>query len=94
MAIQIGECTQIVTGGAVVATPHCVRGVSDLARSSLACFIDVPPAVPLSVPTGSTPEFILAMESSKVPSMAKRWTNHMTFGEFLQKTFQAYYERS
>jgi len=26
MAVQIGECLQIVTGGAVVATPHCVRG--------------------------------------------------------------------
>lgn len=26
MAIQIGECLQIVTGGHVVATPHCVRG--------------------------------------------------------------------
>jgi isopenicillin N synthase-like dioxygenase len=26
MAIQIGECLQIVTGGYVVATPHCVRG--------------------------------------------------------------------
>jgi hypothetical protein len=27
MAVQIGECLQIVTGGKVVATPHCVRGV-------------------------------------------------------------------
>lgn len=26
MAIQIGECMQIITGGKVVATPHCVRG--------------------------------------------------------------------
>jgi isopenicillin N synthase-like dioxygenase len=26
LAVQIGECTQICTGGAVVATPHCVRG--------------------------------------------------------------------
>ncbi len=26
MAIQIGECLQIMTGGHVVATPHCVRG--------------------------------------------------------------------
>lgn len=27
MAIQVGECTQVVTGGEFVATPHCVRGV-------------------------------------------------------------------
>eukprot|EP00913_Durusdinium_trenchii_P010455 g9802.t1 len=26
MAIQVGECTQVVTGGEFVATPHCVRG--------------------------------------------------------------------
>mmetsp|Transcript_15166 Transcript_15166/g.23098 ORF Transcript_15166/g.23098 Transcript_15166/m.23098 type:complete len:326 (+) Transcript_15166:171-1148(+) len=44
MAIQIGECAQIITGGAVVATPHCVKGVSGgMARSSFACFIDTPP---------------------------------------------------
>ena len=28
MAVQIGECLQIITGGVVVATPHCVRGVN------------------------------------------------------------------
>lgn len=28
MAIQIGECLQIATGGRLVATPHCVRGVN------------------------------------------------------------------
>eukprot|EP00439_Symbiodinium_sp_Y106_P035163 s1999_g4.t1 len=26
MAIQVGECTQVVTAGEFVATPHCVRG--------------------------------------------------------------------
>lgn len=25
LAIQCGECLQIVTGGLLVATPHCVR---------------------------------------------------------------------
>ena len=27
MAVQMGECVQILSGGSVVATPHCVRGV-------------------------------------------------------------------
>lgn len=94
MAIQIGECTQIMTGGAVIATPHCVRGVPNLARASLACFIDVPPVVPLSLPPGgATPESIMAMESDRVPTMAKRWKDGMKFGEFLQKTFEAYYNK-
>ena len=93
MAIQIGECTQILTGGSVIATPHCVRGAPNLARASLACFIDVPPTVPLSVPPGATRESIMAMESNKVPSMEGRWIDGMKFGEFLQKTFEAYYNK-
>jgi isopenicillin N synthase-like dioxygenase len=92
MAIQLGECTQIMTGGAVVATPHCVRGAPNLARASLACFIDVPPAVPLSLPPGSTEASILAQESTRVPTLAGRWSNGITFGQFLQQTFEAYYK--
>jgi isopenicillin N synthase-like dioxygenase len=92
MAIQIGECTQIMTGEAVVATPHCVRGAPNLARTSLACFIDVPPAVPLSLPPGSTPSSILSMESERVPTLDGRWVNGIAFGAFLQKTFEAYYK--
>lgn len=93
MAVQIGECTQILTGGAVVATPHCVRGAPNLARASLACFVDVPPSAPLSLPKGSTPSSILSMESKKVPTLKGRWENGMTFGSFLQKTFEAYYKQ-
>lgn len=93
MAIQIGECTQIITGGAVVATPHCVKGAPNLARATLACFVDVPPSVPLSLPPSSTPASIMAMESNKVPTLQGRWENGMTFGSFLQKTFEAYYNQ-
>jgi len=91
MAIQMGECTQIITGGSVVATPHCVKGAPNLVRISLACFIDVPPSTPISAPPGVSTESILAKESSRVPPLAKRWENHMTFGDFLTKTFQLYY---
>jgi len=92
MAIQMGECTQIVTGGAVVATPHCVKGAPNLVRVSLACFIDVPPSTPVSAPPGTSQEAILAKESKRVPPLAKRWQDGMTFGDFLGKTFQMYYE--
>jgi len=33
MAVQIGECLQIISGGKVVATPHCVRGADPLFRN-------------------------------------------------------------
>lgn len=98
MAIQMGECTQILTGGAVVATPHCVRGAPNIARVSLACFIDTPPTFRLSCPGGSSGNegndstSLVGKTSSRVPLLAKRWTNNMTFGEFLEKTFQIYYE--
>jgi hypothetical protein len=125
-AVQIGECAQIVTGGTLVATPHCVRGCNpiqypNVARISLPCFVDTYPAFPLSIPFGITRQDVLAADAyshNKVPPLALRWTtthdgssrhDHddnaspdsmiggggakgpMTFGEFLQATFQMYY---
>mmetsp|Transcript_3939 Transcript_3939/g.7577 ORF Transcript_3939/g.7577 Transcript_3939/m.7577 type:complete len:387 (+) Transcript_3939:109-1269(+) len=97
LAVQIGECTQIVTAGTVRATPHCVRGAvaKDVARISLPCFVDTPPYQPLSLPPNATREQVLASaaNSTKVPPLGPRWTgDDMTFGEFLQKTFQLYYD--
>ena len=62
MAVQIGECVQILTGGVVVATPHCVRGPRPefgasnvkVARISCPCFIDSKPSFPLTLPNGCT----------------------------------------
>lgn len=74
MAIQIGECLQIVTGGNVIATPHCVRGVSQdwnggtrsagmdnvkIARISFPCFVDTVPSFPLKVPRGISREQVM-----------------------------------
>ena len=100
MAIQMGECTQILTGGSVVATPHCVRGAPNIARASLACFIDTPPQYPLSVPSGLDRESVIRQQQeqnsnsqNRIPSLESRWTeNGMTFGYFLQQTFQMYYD--
>jgi isopenicillin N synthase-like dioxygenase len=92
MGIQIGECTQILTGGAVVATPHCVRGAPGVARVSLACFIDTPPSYKLSSPPGGATCDLLAKSSSRVPPLSKRWKDGMMFGDFLATTFQMYYE--
>jgi isopenicillin N synthase-like dioxygenase len=96
MAVQLGECVQILTGGAVVATPHCVRGtcVQGTARISLPCFIDTPPGFRLEVPEGCSREETL-VDCKRVPPLSLRWTeNGMTFGDFLTKTFSTYYEWS
>jgi isopenicillin N synthase-like dioxygenase len=76
VAVQIGECTQIVTGGAVRATPHCVRGsaVPDVARVSLAVFVDTVPAFPLVAPPGCDVErdvLLLPPPSSTADDEAK-----------------------
>ncbi len=82
MAVQIGECLQIITGGAVVATPHCVRGVDPkyntdrlngssgvkVARISFPCFVDTVPSFPLKVPSGSSKQNVF---DSSVKGCAK-----------------------
>jgi isopenicillin N synthase-like dioxygenase len=98
MAVQVGECVQLVTGGALVATPHCVRGASNVpnvARISLPCFIDTPPTFPIYIPKGCTRDEALHKAYSRVPPLGARWTKDgMTFGDFLGKTFSTYYEWS
>ena len=97
MAVQLGECVQILTGGAVVATPHCVRGssVPHAARVSFPCFIDTPPGFPLYVPKGCHREDALVVDCPKVPPLSMRWIEDgMLFGDFLTKTFSEYYKWS
>ncbi|GMH86749.1 hypothetical protein TrVE_jg11929 [Triparma verrucosa] len=103
MAVQLGECTQIVTGGALMATPHCVRGADcrggsvKVARISHPCFIDTSPNFELRRPGGVEEEDVFkdALGESKVPPLKERWTEDgMTFGDFLGKTFEKYYEHT
>ena len=96
MAIQMGECTQILSGGVVCATPHWVRAAQtpNIARISLAAFVDTPPQFPLTTPPGQSKESVCHsnQQSKRVPPLEQRWTeNGMTFGDFLTKTFEMYY---
>ena len=101
LAVQIGECVQILTGGVVVATPHCVRGPradwnpkssTKVARISHPCFIDSKPTFPLVMPDGCSRGDVV-QAAGKVPPLAERWVeNGMTFGDFLQKSFEKYYD--
>jgi isopenicillin N synthase-like dioxygenase len=104
MAVQIGECLQILTGGVVVATPHCVRGPRagwnpkssiKVARISHPCFIDSKPTFPLTMPEGCSREDVARAGSGmgKVPPLEERWVEDgMSFGDFLQKSFDKYYD--
>lgn len=102
MAVQMGECCQIVTGGILQATPHCVRGAVPvpgsgikIARISHPCFIDTAPYFTLDAPKGTSREQTCAGADYRVPPLDKRWLDDgMEFGEFLKKTFQLYYEHT
>jgi isopenicillin N synthase-like dioxygenase len=102
LAVQIGECLQILTGGVVVATPHCVRGPRlgwnpdssiRVARISHPCFIDLKPTFPLTMPAGCSREDVTRVGSGmgRVPPLDERWHDGMTFGDFLHTTFSKYY---
>jgi len=96
LAIQLGECVQIMTAGKLVATPHCVKGAknSKIARISHPVFIDTVPQYKLRIPSGTTREEVIKRTvNSKVPTLADRFTHDgMEFGEFLKVTFEKYYQ--
>lgn len=102
LAIQCGECLQIVTGGLLVATPHAVRSSESpdpnlkIGRATMPVFIDVKPDFPLLMPEGSTRDQVFAQTAtSKVPPLEERWLeNGVSFGQFLGDTFMKYYEWS
>ena len=111
LAIQTGECLQILTGGIVAATPHCVRGPRPewkgegseessgvrVARISCPCFVDSGPTFPLSMPEGCSRDDVLGAGAGggRVPPLERRWTeNGQTFGDFLQRSFEVYYDWS
>ena len=99
LAVQCGECLQIMTGGLLVATPHCVRGsVSEdgtkVGRATFPIFIDTPADFVLCPPKGVSREQVFANTvNSKVPPLAERWLKDDTkFVDFLGDTFKKYYE--
>lgn len=102
MAIQLGECFQILTGGTLVATPHCVCGVDSksfpgISRISEACFVDTKPTYKLYAPPCANYDQVVnsGVVNKKVPPLRFRWKNDgMLFGDFLQTTFKMYYEWS
>ena len=98
MAIQCGECLQIITGGLLVATPHSVRasyaGGKKIGRGTFPVFIDSTAEFPLSTPDGVERNAVFdKTPCSKVPPLDERWLkNGVPFVEFLGDSFRRYYE--
>ncbi|CAI5734690.1 unnamed protein product [Peronospora farinosa] len=94
---QIGETSQILSGGTLQATPHAVRGpqVTGVNRETLAVFMQPLPDERMAVPSFVDPFKAGKTEHlpTDVPSLLSRWNNEMDYEDFTQATFKAYYCR-
>ena len=98
LAFQIGEASQLQSGGAIQATPHAVRGsnVPDVSRESFAVFMEPCWDDKMDAPPGVTIEAAQSQSAAAnlpkgVPSLRSRWEMGMTFGEFADRTLKSYY---
>ena len=94
MAIQCGECLQVITGGKLVATPHCVRPplkTPGIGRACMPLFVDSTPEFKLDSPDGNTKAVFLNTVKQWVPPLSERWSEGQTFADFLGSSFKAYY---
>ncbi|KAF1775854.1 Isopenicillin N synthase-like [Phytophthora cactorum] len=98
LVYQIGETSQILSGGTLQATPHAVRGpqVTGVNRETLAVFMQPLPQERMAVPNGDGSKD--PSEAGKtenlpkgVPPLLSRWNNDMSYDDFTQATFKAYY---
>ncbi|XP_021764470.1 uncharacterized protein LOC110729081 isoform X1 [Chenopodium quinoa] len=85
IAYQIGETTEILSGGYLHATPHCVRapsgkGVSGLERSTFALFMQPDWGENLKFPEK------MHIHKELIPS-----NSTLTFGEYTEKLLDKYY---
>lgn len=98
MLFQIGEASQVLSGGWLQATPHAVKAASvpGVGRATYAVFMQpewwqelaVPPAADMKqLVRGAQGELL----PPGVPALADRWKAGQTFGDFATATFAAYH---
>ena len=94
MGFQLGESTQIHTGGFLEATPHCVIRNAQLAgkricRNSFPLFMEPNFPEVMKTPEGIDPENVYKTQY-KIPQIRDRWVNGMLFKDFHLKTIKYY----
>ena len=95
MAFQLGESMQILSGGYLEATPHCVVRSEELAgtgvgRNTFALFMEPDPLEVIQVPSGVNAENVSEKAAYKIPAIKKRWDNGIFFKEFHKRTIEHY----
>lgn len=99
LAFQIGETAEVHSGGALRATPHCVRGASGpasigISRETFAVFMEPMWNEPMDLPAGVQPDTLFGSTvhfPPGVPLLSRRWLEGQDFGQFTDATLSAYY---
>lgn len=96
-AFQIGETSQVMSGGILQATPHAVvvplSKATKVTRESFAVFLEPEFEVPMAIPPGRTivdcqqPHVVLP---DSVTRLDERWKPGQTFGDFHQATISSF----
>jgi len=93
---QIGETSQIQSGGLLQATPHAVKssaGIPGVTRQSFAVFLEPEFESPLEIPSGKTLEDCQSSTVQLPPTvrpLKDRWQPGQTFGDFHTVTVSAF----
>jgi isopenicillin N synthase-like dioxygenase len=95
---QIGETSQIQTGGLLQATPHAVKSgtssIPGITRESFAVFLEPHFDEPLTIPSGRTLEQCQEVTKVVLPPTVRplrdRWQPGQTFGDFHMATIAAF----
>lgn len=103
LAFQIGETSQILSGGVLAATPHAVMGYRggqfvDISRSSFAVFHQPHYYLSMTAPYHEGVDVETVQYDGRwglsIPKLSTRWWNGTgdTFGAFTTRTFETYYD--
>lgn len=93
---QIGETSQIQSGGLLQATPHAVKssaGMPGITRQSFAVFLEPEFESALEIPAGKTLDDCQSSTVQLPPSvrpLRDRWQPGQTFGDFHTVTVSAF----
>lgn len=95
LAFQIGETSQILSGGELVATPHAVvqgrklQGTG-ISRNTFAFFTAPEWNEAMKVPEGKKREDAFVRETYMIPKLQDRWMESQNYFEFGTTTFKYY----
>jgi len=97
LAFQIGETSQIQSGGLMMATPHAVMGTTKpgYARTTFAVFMEPNHLYKMTIPDSRTVQQATHADNlpENVPPLKDRWGQERKddFNGFSNRTFKAYY---